>query len=122
MQRSYQLFKDSNGKLPSKSISAMANWLAAWDVLKSPREKKWWLGDGIDLVNRAKAMGYQGPSRKYEVIVWLRTTSEDSEVKEIAEPTPNKKKRRTEDATPPVSKRHAKGSRRPDGWDLLKRD
>jgi hypothetical protein len=66
----------------------MANWLAAWDVLKSPREK-WWLSDGIDLVNRAKAMGYQGPSRKYEVIVWLRSTAEESEVgvTEVAEPT-----------------------------------
>lgn len=50
MARSYQLLKDSQGKLPSKSCKAMANWLAAWDVLKSPREKKWWLGDGIDLV------------------------------------------------------------------------
>jgi len=64
MTRSYQLLKDSNGKLPSKSIASMANWLASWDVLKSPREKRWWLGDGIDLVNKAKAMGYQGPSKK----------------------------------------------------------
>ena len=124
MQRSYQLLKDSKGKLPSKSISAMANWLAAWDVLKSPREKKWWLGDGIDLVNRAKAMGYQGPSRKYDVIVWLRSTPEESEVgvAEVAEPTPNKipMKRKVEEAAQPVSKRSAKGSKRPHGWAVLK--
>jgi hypothetical protein len=111
MERSYQLFKDSNGKLPSKSIAAMSKWLSAWDVLKSPREKRWWLGDGIDLVNKAKAMGYQGPSRKYDVIVWLRYTPEDAEfeVAEVAEPTPNKKL----EAKQAVSKRHAKGSRRP---------
>ncbi len=130
MQRSYQLLKDSNGKLPSKSISAMANWLAAWDVLKSDREKKWWLGDGIDLVNKAKAIGYEGPSRKYDVIVWLRTTPEevDAEIKEIAEPTPNEKpvdplKRRLSgeggeggELSKLKSKRPAKGSRRPNGW------
>jgi hypothetical protein len=124
MQRSYQLLKDGKGKLPSKSISAMANWLAAWEVLKSPREKKWWLGDGIDLVNRAKAMRYQGPSRKYEVILWLRSTAEESEVgvTEVAEPTPNKShvKRKAEEAAQPVSKRRAKGSKRPHGWDVLK--
>jgi len=124
-QRSYLLLKDSKGKLPSKSNSAMANWLAAWDVLKSPREKKWWLGDGIDLVNKAKAMGYQGPSapKKYEVIVWLRSTPEEAEVEvaEVAEPTPNKmcKKRNAEDDAPPVSNRPAKGSRRPGGWRTL---
>ncbi len=111
MERSYQLFKDSNGKLPSKSIAALSKWLAAWDILKSPREKRWWLGDGIDLVNKAKAMGYQGPSRKYDVILWLRYTPEDAEfeVAEVAEPTPNKKL----EARQAVSKRHAKGSRRP---------
>ncbi|KAH8799908.1 hypothetical protein F5882DRAFT_374235 [Hyaloscypha sp. PMI_1271] len=110
MQRSYQLLKDSNGKLPSKSIRATSQWLAAWDVLKSPREKKWWLADGIDLVNKAKAMGYQGPSRKYDAIIWLRYTPEDAEVEvaEVAEPTPNKKR----EAKQPVSKRYAKGSRR----------
>lgn len=112
MQRSYQLLKDSSGKLPSKSIKAMANWLAAWDVLKSPREKRWWLGDGIDLVNKAKAMGYTGPSRKYETIVWLRNTPEEAEIEvaEVAQPTPNKKtvKRKAETA-PVVSKRRAKG-------------
>lgn len=111
MERSYQLFKDSKGKLPSKSIATLSKWLAAWDVLKSPREKRWWLGDGIDLANKAKALGYQGPSRKYDVIVWLRYTPEDAEfeVAEVAEPTPNKKL----DAKQAVSKRHAKGSRRP---------
>lgn len=111
MSRSYQLLKDSNGKLPSKSTTAMSQWLAAWDVLKSPREKNWWLGDGIDLVNKAKAMGYQGPSKKYDVIVWLRATPEDAEVEvaEVAEPTPNKKR----EAKLAVSKRHAKGSTRP---------
>jgi hypothetical protein len=110
MERSYQLFRDSNGKLPSKSIATMSAWLAAWDVLKSPREKNWWLGDGIDLVNKAKAMGYQGSSKKYDVIVWLRSTPEDAEVEvtEVAEPTPNKKR----DAKLVVSKRHAKGSTR----------
>jgi len=30
MKRSYQLLKDSNGKLPSKSIKSMSNWLASW--------------------------------------------------------------------------------------------
>ena len=37
-------------------------------------------------------MGYQGPSRKYEAIVWLRSTVEESEAggTEVAEPTPNK--------------------------------
>ena len=122
MERSYTLLKDSQGKLPSKSISAMSNWLAAWDVLKSPREKKWWLGDGIDLVNKAKAMGYQGRSRKYDVIVWLRSTLEDCEVEvtKIAEPTPNQNpaKRKAKGATQPVSKRPAKGSKRPFGWHL----
>ena len=118
MQRSYQLLKDSKGKLPSKSIKAMANWLAAWDVLKSPREKKWWLGDGIDLVNKAKAMGYQGSSKKYDVIVWLRTTPEDAEVTEVAEPTPNKK-HKAEEAPESISNRPAKGSKRPHGWNLL---
>ncbi|TVY81531.1 hypothetical protein LSUE1_G006739 [Lachnellula suecica] len=122
MERSYQLRKDSHGKLPSKSVSAMANWLAAWDVLKSPREKKWWTGDGIDLVNRAKAMGYQGSSKKYDVILWLRSTPEKSEVEVtlVAEPTPNRKplKRKAELAPQPVSKRPAKGSKRPNGWHL----
>ncbi|CZR60407.1 uncharacterized protein PAC_10303 [Phialocephala subalpina] len=125
LQRSYQLLKDSNGKLPSKSIAAMAIWLASWDILKSEREKKWWLGDGIDLVNKAKAMGYQGPSRKYEVIVWLRSTPEASEVEvtEIAEPTPNK--RAAAEAGLPHSNRRAKGSKRPhetasEGWASLK--
>jgi hypothetical protein len=110
MERSYQLFRDSDGKPPSKSIATLSGWLAAWDVLKSPREKKWWLGDGIDLVNKAKAMGYQGSSKKYDVIVWLRSTPEDAEVEvtQVAEPTPNKKR----DAKLAVSKRHAKGSRR----------
>ena len=121
MKRSYQLLKDREGKLPSKSISAMSNWLAAWDVLKSPREKKWWLGDGIDLVNRAKAMGYQGSSsKKYDVIVWLRSTPEDSEVEvaEVMEPTPNLNppRRKAEEGARPVSKRPAKGSKRPHGW------
>jgi hypothetical protein len=121
MQRSYQLLKDSKGKLPSKSISAMSNWLAAWDILKSPREKTWWLRDGIDLVNRAKAMGYQGSSKKYDVILWLRTTPEESEAEvtdQIAQPAPNKgpKKRKTESEDKEVSKRPAKGSKRPHGW------
>jgi hypothetical protein len=128
-QRSYTLLKDSNGKLPSKSISAMANWHAAFDVLKSPREKKWWLGDGIDLCNKAKAMGYQGPSKKYDVIVWLRSTPEDSEadVTGIAFPTPNRNpaKLTAEEAAQYVSNRPAKGSKRPHGWksqwDVLKR-
>jgi len=116
MKRSYQLLKDSKGKLPSKSISALSNWLAAWDILKSPREKKWWLGDGIDLVNRAKAMGYQGPSRKYEVILWLRSTDAEFEVVQIAKPTPNHNpaKRKAQGVVQPASKRHAKGSKRSD--------
>ena len=87
-QRSYTLLKDSKGKMAGTSKKALAIWLAAWDVLKSPREKKWWLGDGLDVINVAKAMGYQGPtlesasraSRKYDAIVWLRTRSEDAEV------------------------------------------
>ncbi len=104
------MLKDSNGKLPSKSISALSQWLAAWDILKSSREKKWWLGHGIDLVNKAKAMGYQGPSKKYEVIVWLRSTPVDAEIEiaELAEPTPNKR----DEAELKVSKRYAKGSGR----------
>ena len=95
--------------LPSLSPRCL-KWLAAWDILKSPREKKWWLGDGIDLVNKAKAMGYQGPSKKYEVIVWLRSTPEDAEIEiaEVAEPTPNKK----DETELKISKRYAKGSRR----------
>ena len=121
MQRSYQLLKDSHGKLPSRSVAALANWHAGWDVLKSEREKKWWLGDGIDLVNKAKAMGYQGPpnSKKYDVIVWLRSTPEDAELnvaEEVAEPTPNKNsnpaKRKAGEAAQRVSKRRAKGSKR----------
>jgi hypothetical protein len=117
MKRSYQLLKDSNGKLPSKSISALVQWLAAWDILKSPREKEWWLGDGIDLVNKAKAMGYQGSSKKYDVIVWLRSTPEEAElvVNNIADATPNKK-RKPGQAPLKVSKRPAKGSKRPNGW------
>jgi hypothetical protein len=113
MQRSYQLLKDSNGKLPGKSIAAMAKWCASWDVLKSEREKRWWLGDGIELVNRAKAMGYQGPSKKYEVILWLRTTPEEAEVEvaRVAEPTPNSNPgKRGTGKTKQVSKRRAKGS------------
>lgn len=125
MQRSYQLLKDSHGNLPSKSKKAMANWLASWDVLKGEREKKWWLGDGIDLVNKAKAMGYQGAStKKYDVILWLRTTSEEAEIEatKVAEPTPNKKvgKRKQEDAPEPASKRPAKGSKRLHGWAMEK--
>jgi len=121
MQRSYQLLKDSQGKLPSKSISAMSSWLAAWDVLKSPREKSWWLRDGIDLVNRAKAMGYEGSSKKYDVILWLRTTPEDFEAEakdQIAQPTPNKrpKKRDADSEARNISKRPAKGLKRPHGW------
>jgi len=34
-----QLLKDSTGKLPFTSIKAVSNRLAAWGVLKSPREK-----------------------------------------------------------------------------------
>lgn len=115
MERSYQLLKDSKGKLPSRSKKSMATWLAAWDVMKSPREKKWWLGDGIDLVNRAKALGYQGPSKKYEVIVWLRSVPEDAELESatVAEPTPvYKRKREADGAVESESKRHAKGSKR----------
>ena len=118
MQRSYQLLKDSDNKLPSKSIKAMATWNAGWDVLKSPREKKWWLGDGIDLVNKAKALGYEGPSKKHDVIVWLRSIpegAEDNVLEEVAEPTSNKRKAQEE---PPelASKRPAKGSKRRHGW------
>ncbi|PVH85456.1 hypothetical protein DL98DRAFT_45964 [Cadophora sp. DSE1049] len=121
MQRSYQLLKDSNSKLPSRSTASLSRWFASWDILKSPREKNCWLGDGIDLVNKAKALGYQGRSTKYEVIVWLRTTAEEVhvEVKEIKEPTPNKKpKKRMAEGVPgkEVSKRPAKGSKRPNGW------
>jgi hypothetical protein len=117
MERSYQLLKDSHGKLPSKSIKAMSNWLASWDVLKSDREKKWWLGDGIDLVNKAKAMGYQGSSKKYDVIVWLRSTPEESEeyVIKVAEPTSNKRK--AKERARPESNRPANGTKRPRGWD-----
>lgn len=110
--------------MPSRAKPALAEWLAAWDVLKSPREKRWWLGDGIDLVNKAKAMGYEGAStKKYDVIVWLRSTPEDAEawVANVAEPTPVAKppKRHADAAavaTARVSKRPAKGSQRPAGW------
>lgn len=91
MQRSYQLFKDSAGKMPTRAKPALAEWLAAWNVLKSPREKRWWLGDGIDLVNKAKALGYEGSStKKCDVIVWLRSIPEDADawVATVAEPTP----------------------------------
>lgn len=133
MQRSYQLFKDNAGKMPSRSRGALVNWLASWDVLKSDREKRWWLGDGIDLVNRAKAMGFEGggaATKKYDVIVWLRSTTEEAEeeVARVAEPTPVsrsavKRKRTTaaedkgEAVETSVSRRPAKGSRRPRGWD-----
>lgn len=122
MQRSYQIFKDSAGKMPTRAKPALAQWLAAWDVLKSPREKRWWLGDGIDLVNKAKAMGYEGRStKKYDVIVWLRSTPEEAETwaAHVAEPTATKPLKRRADGTledMPVSKRPAKGSRRPGGW------
>ncbi|EKD18979.1 uncharacterized protein L3040_008566 [Drepanopeziza brunnea f. sp. 'multigermtubi'] len=129
MQRSYQLLKDSHGKLPSKSVAAISDWLAAWDVLKSEREKKWWLGDGIDLVNKAKAIGYEGSSKKYDVILWLRNTPEevDGEIEHVAAPTDNKaaneKKRKAEregegegEPVKTQSKRPAKGSMRPGGW------
>jgi len=128
MSRSYQLLKDSQGKLPSKSKAAIANWLASWDVLKSEREKGWWVGDGIDLANKAKAMGYKGSVKKYDVIVWLRSTPEDLEIREVAEPTPNEVVKRKvveneeEGGLRPVhSKRYAKGSTRsntPSGYDL----
>lgn len=122
MQRSYQIFKDSAGKMPTRAKPALAQWLAAWDVLKSPREKRWWLGDGIDLVNKAKAMGYEGGStKKYDVLVWLRSTPEDAEAwaAHVAEPTAVRPLKRMADGTPgaaPVSKRPAKGSQRPGGW------
>lgn len=123
MQRSYQLFKDSAGKMPTRAKPALAEWLAAWDVLKSPREKRWWLGDGIDLVNKAKALGYEGTStKKYDVIVWLRSIPEDADawVATVAEPTPVAKppsnRRAVGAAANRVSKRPAKGSQRPVGW------
>jgi len=101
--------------LPKSSANSLVR-----DVLKSPREKRWWLGDGIDLVNKAKAMGYGGSSRKYETIVWLRSTPEDAEVEVeevVEEPTPNKKRKAEGKNTQQVSKRPAKGSKRPHGWD-----
>jgi hypothetical protein len=56
--------------------------------------------------------------------VWLRATQEDSEfvIAEVAEPPSKKKpvKRKVEEAPPPVSKRPAKGSKRPHGWDAVK--
>lgn len=119
MQRSYQIFKDSKGKMPSRAKLALAKWCAAWDILKNDREKNWWLDDGIALVNKAKAMGYQGPSKgsakKYDVILWLRTTSEESEIEvapNVAEPTPNKRavKRKMDEADKHISKRRAKGT------------
>lgn len=122
MQRSYQLFKDSEGKMPTRAKAPLAQWLAAWDVLKSPREKRWWLGDGIDLVNKAKAMGYDGEStKKYDIIVWLRSTPEDAEVwtAHVAPPSatvPPKRKADGAPVPPPASKRPAKGSHRPPGW------
>lgn len=127
MRRSYQLLKDSSGKLPSKSVAALSAWLAAWDVLKSEREKKWWLGDGIDLVNKAKAIGYEGSSKKYHVILWLRNTPEevDVEIGHVAEPTDNRaanhgSKRRAEgEAARTKSKRLAKGTVRPEGWQAV---
>jgi hypothetical protein len=39
MRGSYQLLKDSKGKLPSKSISTMANWLATGHSQKSSRKE-----------------------------------------------------------------------------------
>ncbi|KAF2432044.1 hypothetical protein EJ08DRAFT_648430 [Tothia fuscella] len=121
LSRSYQLLKNSQGKLPSKSISALANWLAGWDVLKSPREKKWWEGDGIDLVNKAKARGYQGLSKKCDVISWLRSTPEEEEIEitlKVAEPTPNRKRDAEVDGRGQgVSKRGAKGTTRSRGTD-----
>jgi hypothetical protein len=125
---SYLLLKDSSGKLPSKSIEAMAQWNAAWDVLKTPREKKWWESDGLELLNKAKAMGFQaaknGSSKKYDVILWLRSTPEDSEIADgqIAEPTPNAApnplggKRKAGTTAQHMSRRPAKGSTRPNGW------
>jgi len=114
MQRSYQLLKDSKGKLPSKSISALAKWLAAWDVLKSPREEKWWLGDGIDLVNRAKAMGYEGPSMKMTLsygYVLLQKTPRLRLLRlqslHLTKKSPVKRK--AGDAVQSISKRPAKG-------------
>jgi hypothetical protein len=62
-------------------------------------------------------MGYQGSSKKYDVIVWLRSTPEEAEA-EVAEHTPDKK-REGEELAQPVSKRPAKGSKRPHGWNLL---
>lgn len=131
MERGYQLLKDSHGKLPSKSSSAMANWLAGWDVLKSAREKEWWLGDGLHLVDKAKAMGYQAPSNttapanKYDVIVWLRRRDcTELDTITVAELTPNKRpvKRRAEVLAEAqlVSKRPAEDSTRPHGWHTQK--
>lgn len=123
MKRSYQLLKDSSGKLPSKSIATLSRWLASWDVLKSEREKKMWLGDGIDLVNKARAIGYKGGSKKYEVILWMRGVPEDLdlEIQNVAEPTNNKmaregKRKASGDENRMKSKRPAKGSTRPGGW------
>lgn len=109
MKRSYQVFKDSAGKMPTRAKPALARWHAAWDVLKSPREKRWWLGDGIDLVNKAKAMGYCSAStKKYDVIVWLRSTPEDAEVLTAHVAVPS--------APAGASQRPARESRRPGGW------
>lgn len=93
-------------------------------MLKSEREKNWWLGDGIDLANKAKAMGYQGTAnpKKYDVILWLRGTREDAETEvagSVAVPTPTGKpnlKRKAGEQVPKVSKRPAKGTKREKGW------
>jgi hypothetical protein len=66
-------------------------------------------------------MGYEGSPKKYDVILWLRTTPEQSEVEvtdQVAQPTPNKrpKKRKAKNEPEDVSKRPAKGSKRPHGW------
>ncbi|KAI9049540.1 hypothetical protein LZ554_006568 [Drepanopeziza brunnea f. sp. 'monogermtubi'] len=124
---SYQFFNLSylcplGGSVPYLLRTSLKLWTLD-HVLKSEREKKWWLGDGLDLVNKAKAIGYEGSSKKYDVILWLRNTPEevDGETEHVAAPTDNKaaneEKRKPEgEPVKTQSMRPAEGSMRPGGW------
>ncbi|KAG9228835.1 hypothetical protein BJ875DRAFT_489485 [Amylocarpus encephaloides] len=122
-QRPYTVLKDTQGRSPTRLMSELSKGLAAWDVLKSSREKEWRLGEGILLVNKAKAMGYTDFSmKKYHIIVWLRSIPEDAY---LDIPTAEHRHKKSPDKSeggdlPPqnFSKRATKGTKRPNEWDL----
>lgn len=80
---SYGTLLSSDRSPPPTTLAVMAKWYAAFVVLKSDREKKWWAGDGLHLANIAKALGLQncqGNPPKPEVIAFMRRIPEALEL------------------------------------------